>query len=304
MQRYLHRLTRTTQFDVIQLEAVFFSRYLQALPGIPVVVNHHNVESQLLQRRAASQRTPWARAFFEREARKVGALECAVVPRAAQNLVVSDLDGERLREVAAGAKITTVPNGVDVEYFRARSSAVPETKSLVFAGGMNWFPNRDAIAFFVSEIWPTLARDDPLRTVTVIGRDPPAVVRAAGRDPRVRVLGFVEDVRPHLEAASIYVCPIRVGGGTRLKILDALAMSRPLVATDLAVEGLGLIEGKHYLSANTPEQFIVQIRRLENDADLRRRMGDAGRALVVERYSWRRIAESLEDAYAEVAQLA
>src|ERR671914_544119 len=102
--------------------------------------------------------------------------------------------------------------------------------------------------------------------MTVIGRDPPAVLRAAGRDPRLRVLGFVDDVRPHLEAASIYVCPIRVGGGTRLKILDALAMSRPLISTDLGVEGLGLDEGVHYLRANTPAEFVSQVRRLEADA--------------------------------------
>ena len=114
-----------------------------------------------------------------------------------------------------------------------------------------------------------------------------------------RVAGFVDDVRPYIEAASIYLCPIRVGGGTRLKILDALAMSRPLVSTDLGVEGLGLLEGTHYLRANTPAQFVAQVRRLEADIALRQKLGEAGRAFVVERYAWHLVAEPLERAYAE-----
>jgi glycosyltransferase involved in cell wall biosynthesis len=163
---------------------------------------------------------------------------------------------------------------------------------------MDWFPNQDAMQFFVAEIWPALLRDNPHRRMTVVGRAAPAAVVAAARDPRLRVLGFVDDIRPHLEAASIYVCPIRLGGGTRLKILDALAMSRPLVSTEFGVEGLGLAEGEHYLSASTPADFVRQIRRLEADPALRRRLGDAGRDFVARRYSWPRVAESLEDAYA------
>jgi glycosyltransferase involved in cell wall biosynthesis len=302
MRRHLRDLARTVPFDLVHVDTIFLTRYLEAVPGVPIVLTHHNVESHLLQRRASANRTPWGRAFFEREARKVVALERAVAPRAARNIVVSDLDGARLRDVATGAAVTTVANGVDVEFFRSSIPAGGDVGSMVFAGGMDWFPNRDAIEFFVSEVWPALVRDDPQRRMTVIGRHPPPALLAAARDPRLRVLGFVDDVRPHIESASIYVCPIRVGGGTRLKILDALAMSRPLVSTDLGVEGLGLVEGEHYLSANTPEQFVSQIRRLEADRELRRRLSEAGRALVTQRYSWCRVAESLEQAYSEATR--
>jgi glycosyltransferase involved in cell wall biosynthesis len=304
MLEHLGQLARTVRFDLVHLDIVFMSRYLDAVPGVPVVLNHHNIESHLLWRRAAAERTRLGRAFFAREARKASALERTVVPRVARNIVVSDLDGERLRELTPCARITTVANGVDVEFFRARHANGGDARSMAFAGGMDWFPNRDAITFFVSELWPALVRDEPQRRMTVIGRNPPPAVVAAARDPRLRVLGFVDDVRPHIEAASIYVCPMRVGGGTRLKILDALAMSRALVSTELGVEGLGLTEGEHYLRAHTPGEFVSQIRRLEADPSLRQRLGEAGRALVVRRYSWPRIAESLEEAYAEARRTA
>ena len=134
------------------------------------------------------------------------------------------------------------------------------------------------------------------RTV-VIGRDPPGDVLAAARDAAVHVPGYVEDVRPYLAAAAIYVCPIRDGGGTRLKVLDALAMAKPLVATGLAVEGLDLVEEEHYLRAETPVDTVRQIRRLERDPDLSRRLAWSGRRLVEQRYSWEVIGARLNQAY-------
>lgn len=298
---HLGRLARATRFDLVHVDTVFLKRYLDAIPGVPVVLNHHNVESHLLRRRAASEGASWRKILFQTEANKVATLERGVAARAAQNLVVSELDGARLRETMPEAHITTVANGVDVDFFRANSSDGAAAGTLIFAGSMDWFPNRDAVLFFASEIWPRLLEDNPDRRMTVIGRAPPASVATLARDSRFRVLGFVDDVRPYIEAASIYVCPIRVGGGTRLKILDALAMSRPIVSTDVGVEALGLLEGAHYLRADTPPEFVSQIRRLEADPELRRRLGEQGRAFVTQRYSWPRIAESLEQAYTRAA---
>jgi glycosyltransferase involved in cell wall biosynthesis len=300
----LRQLAQSTTFDLFHLDAVFLAPYRRAAPDIPVVLNHHNVESQLLASRAGGERRWWLRQFFQRESKKVASRERALAPNVAQNIVVSDLDAARLRELARTNAITTVPNGVDVEYFRASGNHDAKPGTLIFVGGMDWFPNRDAMEIFVADIWPAILRDDSNRRMTVVGRNPPAAVLAAARDPRFRVLGFVDDVRPHFEDASICVCPIRLGGGTRLKILDALAMSRPLVSTEFGVEGLGLAEGEHYLSASTADDFVRQIRRLESDPGLRRRLGDAGRELVTRRYSWSRVAESLEEAYANALRRA
>jgi glycosyltransferase involved in cell wall biosynthesis len=153
------------------------------------------------------------------------------------------------------------------------------------------------VRYFLSEIWPALTADDPSRHVTFVGRDPPPELQAAARDPRIAVTGRVDDVRPYLDAASIYVCPIRDGGGTRLKVLDALAMARPVVATALAMEGLDIVAERHYLRAETPVEFVAQVRRLERDAALRRRLGEAGRDLVVRRYAWGTVGRKLDAAY-------
>jgi glycosyltransferase involved in cell wall biosynthesis len=151
--------------------------------------------------------------------------------------------------------------------------------------------------FFLTEIWPRLIADDASRSVTILGRDPPPALLDAARDQRVRVPGFVDDVRPWMDEAAVYVCPIRDGGGTRLKVLDALAMAKPMVATGLAVEGLDLVDGVHYLRAETPEEFVEQIRRLETDPPLSTQLSSAGRALTQERFSWPVIGAALETAY-------
>jgi glycosyltransferase involved in cell wall biosynthesis len=236
----LRRLADAHRFDAVHLDAVFLGRYLGAVPGVPLVLNHHNLESHLLHRRAAASGSRAAAWFFGGQARRVAAAEARLARRAAMNLVVSDLDGERLRELAPDVAVTTVANGVDIAFFQPTPGIAAEPGSMVFAGGMDWFPNRAAIEWLAAELWPALAADNPARSVSVIGRNPPAeIVALAARDPRVRALGFVDDVRPHISRSAAYICPIRVGGGTRLKILDALAMRRPLVSTAVGSRGWG-----------------------------------------------------------------
>jgi glycosyltransferase involved in cell wall biosynthesis len=162
---------------------------------------------------------------------------------------------------------------------------------------MHWYPNRDAVRILLDDIWPRLNADGRERRLTVVGQNPiPPLLRAA-RGGRVAAPGFVDDVRPYLDRATVFVCPIRDGGGTRLKVLDALAMSRPLVATGLTVEGLGLEDGRHYLRAETADQFVAAIRRVERDEDLRRRLATEGRRLVESRFAWGIAGERLRAAY-------
>ena len=289
----VRELLRDARFDVAHLDTVFLCGYVPLLGTTRFVLNHHNVESHLLDRRAARMRGP-ARAFFSRQARATEALERAFGARAASNLVVSDLDGERLRELAPGARVETIPNGVDIDYFAPDATEPVRPHSLVWAGGMDWFPNADAIEWFATSIWPALAADNPARSAVIIGRAPPArVVSLAAADARVQVLGFVDDVRPHVRRAATYICPIRVGGGTRLKVLDALALGRPLVATRIGVEGLGLVDGVHYLEANDVAETVAQVGRLERDPQLAARLADAGRTFVLGNYSWDGIGQRL-----------
>ena len=177
----------------------------------------------------------------------------------ASNVMVSETDAATLQRIAPTARVTVVPNGVDTDFFCAEPSTATQPKSLIFVGSMDWYPNRLAMEWLAGELWPALAHDDPDRRMTVVGRSPPpAIVEASRRDARITVTGFVDDVRPYMLGASIYICPIRVGGGTRLKILDALAMERPLVSTALGVSGLGLKNGCHYLQAETAAEFVAR----------------------------------------------
>lgn len=301
MAAHLASIARTGRFDLVHVDTVGLAPYTALVPGVPVVLNHHNVESQLVRRRAEREPHLVRRLYFHREAGKLQRLERRACPRAAVNLTVSELDATRLVEVAPAARTSVIENGVDIEYFSPGRRTETDRGGLVFAGTLSWYPNHEAIRYFLSHIWPALSTDDPRRRVTFVGRDPPSDLLAAARDGRIRVTGRVDDVRPYFEEASIYICPIRDGGGTRLKILDALAMAKPLVATELAVEGLPLIDGEHYLRAETPEQFVAQIRRLETDASLRRTMGQRGRAFVAARYSWQVIGQKLDSVYQRAA---
>ena len=292
-----HLQSRRDRFDLVHVDTLGLFPYTAALGPVPVVLNHHNVESQMMARRAEREPHPLRRHYFRREERKLARMERDACAAAAVNLMVSELDAARLRSMVPMARTRVVANGVDTTYFKPAPSTESRAGSLVFAGGMNWYPNRDAVLFFLGEIWPLLIADDPSRSVAIIGRDPPPALVQAARDSRVQAPGFVEDVRPWLDEAAVYVCPIRDGGGTRLKILDALAMAKPVVATGLSVEGLDLVEGVHYLRADTPLEFVGQIRRLAADRELAGRLGSAGRHLVGERYSWARIGRALEASY-------
>ena len=288
------------RFDLVHVDIVFLASYRAPIAGTPVVLNHHNIESALVRQRSDTARNPVARAVLRHEASKLGALERDWAPRAAVNLVVSELDGERLVRVAPGAKANVVPNGVDTDYFRADPEVRSDPSTIVFAGGMDWYPNRDAMVLFAREIWPRLVSANAQRRAIIIGRSPPSELTDV-RDSRLEVLGFVPDVRPLVSRAAIYICPIRVGGGTRLKILDALSMSRALVSTDLGVEGLDLTPDVHFLRANTPDEFERQITRLEGDEALRARLGRAGRELVEKRFSWDVVGERLLEGYDRAA---
>ena len=278
---------------VVHFDTVHLAAYAAAVAGYPLVLTHHNIESDVLAQRASvdSWSTRW---FFRRESRKVAALEARLASRAASNVVVSASDAAALRRIAPNADTVVVPNGVDTDFFRADPPDRRRAASLVFVGSMAWYPNRMAMDWLATELWPALVADRPERRMTVVGRNPtPTLMRVAAADSRFAVTGFVPDMRPFVADASIYLCPIRIGGGTRLKILDALSMQRPVVSTQVGVSGLDLEDDRHYLRAETTDDFVRAVRRLESDPELAARLARVGREFVVERYAWAAVHREL-----------
>ena len=303
MANFLERLSKTETFDLVHVDTIGLYPYVAPFYEIPTVLNHHNIESQMMRRRYEKEKNCLYKIYFHKESSKIGEYERYVCGKCALNLVVSDLDGSRLKENTGNVRIAVIPNGVDIEYFQPQRTIGECREGLIFAGAMDWYPNREAVRFFLKEIWPKLREEKPDRQVTFLGRNPPRELLEAAKNSAINAPGFVDDVRPYLDDAGIYICPIRDGGGTRLKILDALAMGKPLVATGMAVEGLDLVEEVHYLKAETAAEFLIQINRLESDSDLCQTVATAGQRFVKEHYSWDVIGEKIAYAYHEAVRL-
>jgi glycosyltransferase involved in cell wall biosynthesis len=212
------------------------------------------------------------------------------------NLVCSADEAALLGDVAPAARTTIVANGVDTRYFAPRHD--PGGQTLLFCGSLDMYPNLEAMRYFFDAMWPTLRSRYPGIEMYVVGRQPPDWLELrASSDHRVHVTGFVDDVRPYFEKATISVCPIREGGGTRLKILDSLAMGVPVVGTSFACSGLNLTHDRDVVMADTVEEFIRQIGRLLGSVESRARLAAAGRQLVEREYSWNVVGKNLLKAY-------
>lgn len=292
------RVIRDTYLpDLVYFDTISLAPYRQYLPGVAAALNHHNIESALFERRIAFERNVLKRCYLRQEARKLAAYEASTCADFAVNIAVSELDASRLREVCPEVGTAVVANGVDVDYFAERTSEF-EAGHLVMVSGMNWFPNRDAVHYMVRDIWPLIARALPQCRLTIVGASPPPEVQAlAAQDTRVTVTGFVEDVRPYIERAQIYICPMRDGGGTRLKILDALAMSRPIVATTMALEGIPVAPERDVLIADRPEDFLHQVRRVFENPAFGCRIARNGREFVVKHFSWPVVGDAMQSAF-------
>jgi glycosyltransferase involved in cell wall biosynthesis len=206
-------------------------------------------------------------------------------------LTVSETDREAFAPFIEPEKLAVIPTGVDVDYFQPMP--VDETtNSLVFTGSMDWLPNEDAILYFVEAILPLIKQQCPQVSLKVVGRSPSRKLQAlADREKSIRLTGWVEDIRPFVARGSICVVPLRIGGGTRLKIFEAMAMGKAVVSTTVGAEGLPVQPGENILLADTPDDFASSVVTLLRDPAERKRLGAAARALVHENYGWPKVAE-------------
>jgi glycosyltransferase involved in cell wall biosynthesis len=290
-------------FDIIHVDTLALCQFVEPARSPPAVLTHHNIESVLMARRAEAEAGLLARQFLQRESAKLSAYEARESPRFDVNIVMSAHDEQTLRERVPGVHTAVVPNGVDVDYFKPDGTG--ETPALIYTGGMNMFANRDAVMYFLSEIWPQVRERHPDVRFFAVGQDPPRELTAiAERDSRVVVTGYVDDIRPYVRAAAVYVVPLRVGGGTRLKVLDAMAMGKAMVSTSIGCEGIDVRPGEHLLTADDPGSFAAATLSLLEDRARRQALGRAARQRVEQLYAWNVVGNQLLDAYAQATAVA
>jgi len=285
-------------FDLVHCEWTPYARYVSGL-AVPTLIATHNIESQIWQRRAESAGNPLARWFFHSQAAKMERFERRALARATSVTGVSTADAEQAKAWGA-ARATVVDNGVDLEHFTPSGEGNGERA--VFVGALDWFPNVDAAQYFADAILPLALRRTPAMKVKIIGRKAPEALRSAlaGR-PGIDFAGEVPDTRPHLAEAGIVIVPLRIGGGSRLKILEALAMGKAVVSTSVGAEGLAVTPGKDILIADQPEEFAQAMARLAESPELRRELGRNGRELVEQKYGWDALSLKAERAWQDAA---
>jgi glycosyltransferase involved in cell wall biosynthesis len=292
---YLREILKDGGFQAVQLESIHLFGYLNEIrsaPGKPaVLLDWHNIESELMRRYAEAATDPAKRMVAKRTAALLARTELRALAECDAHTVVSEREKEKLLARAPKALIQVIPNGVDT----AAYGAVPqgEGTDLLFVGSMDYHANEEAVIWFAAEIWPRIANDFPALNFVIAGRNPSATVRALASE-RITVTGTVDDVVPYYQKAFAVIVPLRVGGGTRLKILEAMAAGTPVISTRLGAEGLDVVDGEQILFADTPEQMQAAVNRLRADPSLRLRLSEAGRNLVRERYAWRALGTQLE----------
>jgi glycosyltransferase involved in cell wall biosynthesis len=290
------------RYDVIHLDTIGLAVYLDLIrrnsQGARLSLGHHNIESHMLHRRASRQTVAALRHYFALEAGRLETYEREVCPQVDLNITCSDLDSERLAMLTRAPLIVTVENGVDIAPVQP-ASPVRQAGRLLFVGTMNWYPNADAMRFFLAEVWPGLTAVCPDVSLDIIGNAPPRdIARAGEHDRRIRVHGFVDDIQPYLDRAGLYICPIRDGGGTKLKVLEAFAAGIPMVAHPLACEGIPAIDRTHVWFAESAADFKDAIVNLLHDEHERSRLARAARHLVEQRYGFPSIGQQLQRHFA------
>lgn len=259
----------------------------------------HNVEAEIFRRHVEVARNPLKRAVWRSQTGKMQRYERELLMRFDAVVAVAERDREYFEGSYGARNVSVIPTGVDLEYFTPAGSETPIASgggTVVFTGSMDWLANIDGVEFLMDEVWPAIARARPQAKCVIVGRAPPAalVERARSRGLNWEFTGFVDDVRPYVRDAHVYVIPLRVGGGTRIKVYEAMAMGRPVVSTGLGVEGLPVDPDRHYLEADSADAMAAAVLTLLADGGRRDQLSREARRLVEENMSARRAARVFE----------
>jgi sugar transferase (PEP-CTERM/EpsH1 system associated) len=298
-QLAIDTLVTRGNFDVITAEFAHMAGY--RLPrNSRLVLDEHNIEYDILWRTATAEGLSVRKLYNWVNYLKFRREERAAWQRFDGITLTSERDEEMLHRDAPKKPTAVIPNGVDTEYFRPTPVPV-EPGTILFFGAINYYPNTEGLLFFLDEIFPRIKHRHPNARVWIVGQLPPAsIANRASED--VTVTGLVDDIRTYLERAAVVIAPLRIGGGTRLKIVEAMSMGKAIVSTRIGAEGLDVNNNEHILLADTPEDFANQVARVLNDAAFARRIGEAARSRAESLYTWQGAVQRLESFYHELSK--
>jgi glycosyltransferase involved in cell wall biosynthesis len=296
MRRALRRNIQAKP-DVIVIDGAWIALYwpqLKSFRGLKVI-NAHNLETDRLRREAAVMKPGLKQLLLLNDARRMSAIERAVFVTADLVWVTSTADLDKVRRLCPDARVEVAPNGVDCSSLQVLPA--PSGKEILFVGSLDYFPNIDGVRFFANEVMPLVLARQPDAVFKVVGHNPSKHILALHAPPHVVIAGEADSLKPFYCGAAVCVVPIRAGGGTRLKILEAMAYGRPVVSTTLGAEGLDVENGKHLLLADTPETLARAIDQILSGEECTSGLIDRARELVENHYDWRKIAQDMYDRY-------
>jgi len=299
MVETLRRLLREQDIDLLHVDSLNLAGCIHelsdALGNVPVIYNWHNIDSELLTRYAEHSRFI-RKAYASVTAARLRDLETNLLQHACGHLVCSKREQKALQQRAPSARVEVIENGVDIAAFADTGLSRAPRHRVIFVGSMDYHPNVDAALYFAREIWPQLQSRLPQWKLTLVGSRPGPEISALAMDPSIEVTGTVPDVRPFYREAAAAVVPLRIGGGTRLKILEAMAAGVPVISTTLGAEGLEVHPGRNILIAHTEAEWDAALRMIR-DEDRWRQFSTEGRAFVAPQYDWETIGKRLLDLY-------
>ena len=307
-------LVATETFDLVHYE-MFHVAQFHTETDLPSLLSQQNVDSAIWRRLCQETANPLRKCLYWTQQRAFERYERLINPKFDIVTCASEIDKQAFQRTSAESRFVIIPNGVDIEDYQPDSTPVGESSRsrppvgetsgldaigldahephLIYIGSMDWYPNEDAVTFFADEVLPRIHEKLPNVQFSAVGGNPSPRVQKLAENPQILVTGRVPEIKPYFARATVFVVPLRIGSGTRLKILEALAMGKAVVSTTVGAEGLDLGIGEEILIADAPKAFAEAVLRLLTDASLRRKLGEKGRARVERDYDWRSIGEKL-----------
>lgn len=301
MRQKVKILLSNNKFDLIHCSHLHMAQYAENIKNIPKILDEHNIEFFIIKRYLKEQKNYIKKILvFLLQYLKLIKYESAIVQKFDHCFVVSETDRKNLESIVRNVATTIISNGVDVDFYRPQGDKL-QSDTLVFTGRMNWYPNEDAILYFYEKIWPLIKKEVKDLHLYVVGSNPSKrIMSLSSQEKDITVTGYVDDVRPYIAKSLVYVVPLRIGGGSRLKILEAMAMGKAIISTSIGCEGLTVSDNENILIADSPEQFAKSTIPLLRDHELCKKLGDNARKLVENLYSWDKITAEMESSYEPV----